>query len=141
MDDLRANLIATALAWQARYGVAPPITSPLSELDASRLLGMPDSEYSAYMSDKTAVAAGFDLEWRGSRYQVKANRPSGKPGSRVTMVPKAKNYDWDFLVWILYETDYSIAEAWQWDRASYMLEFDGKSRLSPDDYRRGKRLA
>ena len=141
MDDLRETLIATALAWQDRYGVAPPITSSLSELDASRLLGMPDSDYSAYMSDKTAVAKGFDLEWRGARYQIKANRPSGRPGSRVTLVPKAKNYDWDYLIWILYETDYSIAEAWQWERDAYIQEFDLKKRLSPDDYRRGERLA
>ena len=60
------------------------------------------------MQDRTAVAKGLDFEWSGCRYQVKANRPSGKPGSRVTLVPKPKNYDWDRLIWILYNVDYEI---------------------------------
>ncbi len=33
--------------------VAPAITAPLSELDASRLVGMPEQTYSSYMQDKT----------------------------------------------------------------------------------------
>ena len=61
-------------------------------------------EYSDYMRDKTAVAKGTDFVYRNIRYQVKANRPSGKKGSKVTMVPKASNYEWDRLIWILYDT-------------------------------------
>ena len=140
-SDLRARLVAIALEWQQRYGVAPPITAPISELDASRLIGMPDDAYSDYMQDKTAVAKGLDFEWKGSRYQIKANRPSGKPGSGVTLVPKPKNYDWDYLIWILYDTQYEIEEAWQWDAASYQQCFHEKKRLSPADYRAGTRLA
>jgi hypothetical protein len=139
--ELRARLVAIALEWQKRYGVAPPITSPLSELDASRLVGMPDEAYSEFMQDKTAVAMGSDFEWRGTRYQVKANRPSGKPGSRVTLVAKAKNYDWDHLIWILYNAQYEIEEAWQWDVASYRRQFHDKMRLAPSDYRAGTQLA
>ena len=139
--DLRTRLVAISLEWQQRYGVAPPITAPVSELDASRLVGMPDQAYSEYMQDKTAVAKGFDFEWEESRYQIKANRPSGKPGSRVTLVPKPKNYDWDYLIWILYDTQYEIEEAWQWDTASYQQSFHEKKRLSPSDYRTGTRLA
>ena len=140
-DDLRGRLVALALEWQRRYGVAPPITAPLSELDASRLVGMPDDAYSDYMQDKTAVARGLDFEWDGTRYQIKANRPSGKPGSRVTLVPKPTNYEWDRLIWILYDTNYEIQEAWQWDVASYQQQFHEKKRLSPSDYRAGTRLA
>jgi hypothetical protein len=51
---------------------------------------MPEEAYSRFMQDKTAVAKGLDSEWSGYRYQVKANRPSGKPGSRVTLVPKPR---------------------------------------------------
>ena len=139
--ELRARLVATALEWQERYGVAPPITAPISELDASRLVGMPESAYSDYMQNKTAVARGLDFEWSGSRYQIKAYRPSGKPGSRVTLVPKPKNYEWDYLIWILYDTQYEIEEAWQWDVASYQQSFHERKRLSPADYRAGARLA
>ena len=96
--SLRDRLVAVALEWQSRYGVAPPITAPISELDAARLVDMPDEAYLRFMQDKTAVAKGFDFEWSGYCYQVKANRPSGKPGSRVTWVPKAMNYDWDCLI-------------------------------------------
>jgi hypothetical protein len=102
---------------------------------------MSEDAYSDYMQDKTAVAKGLDFEWAGIRYQVKANRPSGKSGSHVTLVPKSKNYDWDFLIWILYDTRYDIEEAWQWDVAAYQRRFHDKKRLSPADYRAGTRLA
>jgi hypothetical protein len=88
--SLRDRLVAVALEWQRRYGVAPAIATPISELDAARLVGMPDENYTQFMQDKTAVAKGLDSEWSGYRYQVKANRPSGKPGSRVTLVPKPR---------------------------------------------------
>ena len=56
------------------------------------------------------------------------------------MVPKAQNYEWDKLIWILYNTEYEIQEAWEWDVEKYKKEFDAKKRLSPDDYRQGKKL-
>ena len=46
---------------------------------------MSEKEYSDYMKDKTAVAKGTDFVYRNIMYQVKANRPSGKKGSKVTM--------------------------------------------------------
>ena len=137
---LREKLAEIALQWQANFGDAPSITSAISEYDAAKLVGMSEREYSDYMKDKTAVSKGADFVYRGIRYQVKANRPSGKPGSFVTMVPKASNYDWDRLIWILYDKNYVMQEAWEWDVNNYELEFDGKSRISPDDYRRGKCL-
>ena len=89
---LRDKLADIALQWQASFGVAPSITSSISEYDAAMLVGMSEKEYSDYMRDKTAVAKGTDFVYRNIRYQVKANRPSGKKGSKVTMVPKATNY-------------------------------------------------
>ena len=85
---LREKLVEIALQWQERYGVSPSITSTVSEYDAAMLVGMTDSEYSEYMQDKTAVSKGADFVHNGVRYQVKANRPSGKKGSFITMVPK-----------------------------------------------------
>lgn len=86
---LRNKLIDIALQWQESFGVAPSITSALSEYDAAMLVGMSENEYSEYMKDKTAVSKGSDFVFNNIRYQVKANRPSGKKGSFVTMVPKA----------------------------------------------------
>ncbi len=137
---LREKLIQVALEWQDRYGVAPQITTPLSEYDAAILVGMSDDEYSHFMQDKTAVSKGSDFVFRGIRYQVKGNRPSGKPGSKITMVPKATNYDWDKLIWVMYDKHYEIQEAWEWDVIPYKVAFDAIKRLSPADYRKGKCL-
>ena len=139
-DPVRERLVAVALEWQSLYGIAPSITSTVSEFDAAKLVGMPVVEYSKFMSSRTAVAGGLDFIWEGIAYQVKANRPSGGPGSRVTLVPKAKNYNWDKLIWILYNTQYEIQEAWMWDREAYRKAFDSVTRLSPSDYRQGHRL-
>ena len=138
--NLRKKLVEVALEWQKRYGVAPAITSAVSEYDAAMLSGMSDEQYSAYMQDKTAVARGHDFIFEGVKYQIKAHRPSGKPGSRITNAGKARNYEWDALIWIRYSVNYQIEEAWLWDREAYIENFDEKTRISPDDMRKGKRL-
>ena len=140
MKGLRTRLVMIALEWQEHFGVAPSITSTVSEYDAAILVGMPEHEYSDYMQGQTAVSKGSDFAWRGIRYQVKANRPSGKPGSRVTLVAKAKNYDWDVLIWILYNREYEIEEAWSWGVEEYRQAFDAMARLSPKHYRGGRKL-
>ena len=139
-EQLRNKLVEIALQWQERYGVAPSITSTISEYDAAMLVGMSENEYSAYMKDKTAVNKGSDFVFNNTRYQVKANRPSGKKGSFVTMVPKAANYEWDRLIWILYDMNYVIQEAWEWGVEEYKDAFDAIKRLSPDHYRKGRCL-
>ena len=138
--SLRNKLVDTALQWQERFGGAPSITSAISEYDAALLVGMTENEYSDYMQDKTAVSKGADFIFNKTRYQVKANRPSGKKGSFVTMVPKATNYEWDKLIWILYDKNYVMQEAWEWCVKDYQAAFDGIKRLSPSHYRKGKCL-
>lgn len=140
MLTLRDQLVEVALEWQAKFGVAPQITTAISEYDVAMLVGMSESDYSDYMKDKTAVSKGADFIFNKIKYQVKANRPSGKPGSFVTMVPKATNYEWDKLIWVLYDKNYIMQEAWEWDVEDYKLTFNDKKRLSPDDYRNGKCL-
>tara|TARA_B100001113_G_scaffold317030_1_gene284197 strand:+ start:451 stop:867 length:417 start_codon:yes stop_codon:yes gene_type:complete len=137
---MRDDLIKISLLWQKQYGVAPNILSAVSEYDAAMMIGMPEDEYSDFMQDKTAVSKGSDFIFNNKRYQVKANRPSGKPGSKVTIVAKAKNYEWDYLIWILYNKEFQIKESWMWNQHDYKKEFDEKKRLSPSDYRRGKKL-
>ena len=137
---LRDKLVEIALQWQEKFGVAPQITTVVSEYDAAMLVGMPEREYAEYMQDKTAVNKGSDFVFNHKRYQIKANRPSGKPGSFVTRCPKASNYEWDKLIWILYDKYYIMLEAWEWDVIDYKSAFDCKKRISPDDYRNGKCL-
>ena len=135
---MRNELVKIALAWQNKFGVAPSVTSAVSEYDAAMLVGMSEKEYSDFMQCRTAVSKGSDFEFEGKKYQVKANRPSGKKGSLVTRVPKARNYEWDILIWILYNESYEIQEVWQWDKNDYKKEFENRKRLSPKDYRMGK---
>ena len=58
---LRDKLVETALEWQKRFGVAPQITSVVSEYDSAMLVGMLEKDYSDFMQDKTAVQKGFDF--------------------------------------------------------------------------------
>ena len=139
-EALRDKLVSIALEWQDKFGIAPQITTPISEYDAAMLVGFPVQDYSDYMQDKTAVNKGFDFIYNDIRYQIKGNRPSGKPGSKVTWVPKATNYDWDILIWVLYDKHYVIQEAWQWDVNLYKEAFHNKKRLGPNDYRQGQQL-
>lgn len=140
MHDLRDKLVDLALTWERAFGNAPHITAALSEFDAARLVGCSIDQYCECMRGVTSVRRGYDFEFDGRRYQVKANRPSGKPGSFVTLVPKAKNLDWDFLIWILYNTRYEIEEAWLWEAGPYQQAFEFVKRLAPNHYRQGTRL-
>jgi hypothetical protein len=139
--NLRQNLIQIALEWQRLYGVAPDIVKAISEYDAAKMVGMSDDEYSTCMQDKTAVCRGHDFVYKGTYYQIKARRPSGKPGSVITNAGKATNYNWDKLIWIRYNVEYEIQEAWSWDREKYVEAFDRIDRISPTDMRKGQRLA
>lgn len=139
-EQLREALVAVALEWQRRYGVAPSITSAISEYDAARLVGHTPESLEREGIGRTAVTRGTDFSHNGLRYQIKANRPSGKTGSFVTLVAKAKNYEWDRLVWLLYDREYKLLEAWEWTAENYRLEFDSVVRLSPAQMRRGRSL-
>lgn len=139
-DPLRRALVATALAWEERTQVAPRITSEISEYDAARLIGIESNEVASAFDGMTAVTKGHDFKWQGIRYQVKANRPSGKKGSFVTMVGKANNYHWDVLIWILYDREWQVCEAWSWQVADYKRAFEDKKKLTPDDMRQGTRI-
>ena len=140
MSTIRNQLVETALAWERSFGNAPSITTVLSEYDAAMLVGMTEEQYSHCMKGATSVQKGYDFKFNGLRYQVKGNRPSGKPGSFVTWVPKATNYEWDRLVWVLYDSKYEIQEAWVWEVTKYKEEFDAVKRLSPAHHRKGNRL-
>jgi hypothetical protein len=44
------------------------------------------------------------------------------------------------LIWILYDKEFNIQEAWQFDVEKYKKLFDKEKRLCPDDMRKGKCL-
>ncbi len=140
MSNIRNELISVALKWQILFGVAPGITSSISEYDAALLVGCSLESYSSQMQKVTAVRKGFDFELDGKKYQVKANRPSGKQGSKVTLVKKPSNYDWDYLIWILYDSNYKMQEAYRWKRNIFRKKFENVNRLSPTDIRNGEKL-
>ena len=136
--DLRAQLVKVALDWQAACGNAPSITSALSEYDAARLVGC--SDYEAQMKLRSVVSKGHDFVHEGLRYQVKANRPSGRDGSVVTWVKKPTQYAWDRLVWLHYDTGYVLQEAWLWTVDDFKAKLGLLNRLSPEHLRQGHRL-
>jgi len=92
------------------------------------------------MKTQTAVTKGHDFAHKEVRYQVKGNRPSGRQGSQVTLVGKASNYDWDQLIWILYNPIFEIQEAWLWEVNDYKREFSSVSLLRPNHMRKGKKI-
>ncbi len=136
-EALRNKLVSLALSWQDKMGVAPSITSTISEFDAAMLIGCSYEQYAIQGQYNTAVTKGHDFIYNGIRYQVKACRPSGKRGSNITKVPQVRNYGWDQLVWIMYNESYEIQEAWLWDVEFYMDTFPIGKRISPADMRNG----
>lgn len=137
---LRLRLVSMALEWEKAVGIIPHITTVISEYDASRLMGCAFSEYSNLIKTMTAVQKGYDFIFADIRYQVKACRPSGKKGSKITMVPKATNYHWDKLIWIQYDRWFKIEEAWLWNVDEYKQAFHEKKRICPADMWSGHRL-
>jgi len=139
-DQLRNLLVQVSLEWEKRFAVAPQITSTIAEYDAAKLVGTSLRIGKGRRKNDTAVIKGVDFRRDGISYQVKSNRPSGKLGSKVTLVGKATNFDWDRLVWILYNQEYKIEEAREFTRDKYKRLFESSRRLSPDDMRKGVRI-
>lgn len=142
--DLRNRLVEIALKWEKHFGIAPSITSSVSEIDAARIVGMNEDNYCAAGIGRTAVSKDVDFVCSGIRYQVTANRPSKKPGSFVTLVSqkteRKRPFGWDRLIWILYDKLYVIQEAWEFTADEYRAQFENEKRLSPEHMRKGRCL-
>ena len=139
-DQLRDLLVQISLEWERRFAVAPQITASIAEYDAAKLVGTNLRIGKGREESDTAVTKGVDFRKGDIFYQVKSNRPSGKPGSKVTLVGRARSFDWHKLVWILYGREYNIEEAWEFTRKRYRKLFESKKRISPDDMRKGTKL-
>jgi hypothetical protein len=139
-DKLRDLLVQISLEWERRFAVAPQITASVAEYDAAKLVGTSLKVGKGRKESDTAVTKGVDFRKDNIFYQVKSNRPSGKLGSKVTLVGKATNFDWHKLVWILYDRGYNIEEAWEFACNKYRELFESKKRISPEDMRKGTKL-
>jgi hypothetical protein len=139
-DQLRDLLAKVSLEWEKRFVNAPQVTGDLAEYEAAKLKGTNLKPGEGREASDTAVTKGVDFRYRNKGYQVKGNRPSGKKGSRVTLVNKAKNYNWDYLIWVLFNKDYVVQGAWQHSKDSYRRRFKNRKRLSPDDMQSGHPL-
>ena len=139
-DQLRDLLVQISLEWERRFAVAPQITASIAEYDAAKLVGTSLRIGKGRKESDTAVTKGVDFRIGNIFYQVKSNRPSGKPRSKVTLVGKATSFDWHKLVWILYDQEYNIEEAWEFTRNKYRQLFELKKRISPEDMRKGTKL-
>lgn len=139
-NELRNRLVSVALEWERIFGVEPLILSAVSEYDAARLVGHTDESYREDRVRRSIASYGTDFTFKGLRYHVKANQMRGGSASSVSRVSEARNYHWDRLVWILYDHDFTIQEAWEWEVAEYRAEFEGRSPLSVNNMRQGKRL-
>lgn len=133
IEELKNQLIKSCLDWERLIGVAPHITSAISEYDAMKLVGMSEQEILQQSGGKTAVQKGHDFIYKYVKYQVKANRPSGKKGSSVTITSKAKNYEFDKLIWILYNTNFVIKTAYKLDVKDYKDRLGHLKYVRPND--------
>lgn len=140
LDDsqLRDLLVQISLEWERRFGVIPHVLGAISEYDAAKLVGGNLRIGEGRDKGFTPITKGVDFRKDGIAYQVKARRPG--PNKRVRRAPKAKNYAWNKFVWILYNHDYRMIEASEFDVNSYRKLFDLKPRLTPNDMRKGKKI-
>jgi len=59
------------------------ITAAISEYDAAMMLGHTEAEYAASIKGRSSIGRVHDFVFNHKKIQVKANRPSGRPGSDV----------------------------------------------------------
>lgn len=80
-QDLRRRLVQVSLDWECHLGIAPSITSAISELDAAVLLvGMDEKDYCSYGCLHTAVTKDVDFIYK--TFVIKS-RPIGRAGRRA----------------------------------------------------------
>lgn len=143
-STIRDQLVQTVLEWEERFGFFPGqagVTAAVSEYDAAMMLGHNEAEYIASIRGRSSVGRGHDFWFSNKRIQVKANRPSGRPGSAVWNAgPKAKIDGWDVLIYILYDKHYVVQEAYRFDRDQYERMFANKESLRLEDMRKGRKL-
>ena len=141
---IRDQLVQTTLEWEKTFGFFPGqagITAAVSEYDAAIRLGLNQDQYRVSITGRSSVGRGYDFKFMNKKIQVKANRPSGRPGSDVWNAgPKVKTDGWHILIYMLNDKDYVIQEAYWFDCDTYERMFSNKEKLRLDDMRMGNKL-
>lgn len=140
MKDYRKSLIDIALAWEKDIGNFPKITSAISEYDAATMIvGMSHEQYASSMLGVSQVRKGFDFEFQGVRYQIKADRIGpgrGEPSANR----KPSNWCWDKFIWIKYNDIFHPLEAWLWNVKDFRERFENFKSVRPKQLRLGLRV-
>lgn len=79
-ENLRDCLVAVTLEWERVFGVAPTITSAVSEYDAACLVGHTDESYGEVCVGRTDVTRGCDFILTGFGIRL---RQSSKRKARL----------------------------------------------------------
>ncbi len=141
---MRDQLVKIALQWEERFGFFPGqagITATVSEYDAAMMLGLSETGYINSVKGRSSVSRGHDFVFENKKIQVKANRPSGLPSSNVWNAgKKTKKIGWDILIYILYDKDYVMREAYKFDRNLYERMFSNKESLRLEDMKKETRI-
>ena len=142
---IRDQLVQMILKWEYLFGFFPGqagITAAISEYDAAiKILKHSETEYKASIAGRVAVSRGYDFIFNNKRIQVKANRPGRHRGATVWNAgKKVKTDGWDTLIYILYDEDYEIQEAYQFDSETYERKFSDRTSLRLEDMREGENL-
>ena len=91
---IREQLVEIALKWQERYGIAPSITSAISEIDVAMMVGMREEDYSVLMQDMTAVNKGYNFIQNNLKYQIKMNLPLENLAVKLQTLVKQETMIW-----------------------------------------------
>jgi hypothetical protein len=139
---IRDRLVQTILKWEEKFGFFPGqagITAAVSEYDTAMRLGLNEDQYRGSIMGRSSVGRGYDFKFKDKKIQVKANRPSGRPGSDIWNAgPKVRTDRWDILIYILYHKNYVIQEAYWFDCDEYERMFLNEKKLRLDDMEEGE---
>jgi hypothetical protein len=102
--DLRKQFVDVAREWEKHFGVAPSITSAISELGAARLVGMSEDAYCAGGTHRGSM--------KGSKVRLVSHKTE-----------KKRPFGWDRLVWIRYDRFYRIQEVREFTADEYRRKF------------------
>lgn len=138
----REKFLLAAMEWQDKYGLSPVNLLVLATVDAALLVGMQAEAFAYFMQEKGSTPAmKMDFIHEEVRYLVKTSRqynPMGRPV--VQYVSKAQHRDWDYIVFILYDAEYSIIGAWKISAHEYLQKCDGLEKLKSEDYQIGNKI-
>ncbi|MEO5330417.1 MAG: hypothetical protein H7839_00210 [Magnetococcus sp. YQC-5] len=140
-NRIRDNLVSVALEWQDKYGVSPVNLNVIAGWDAAILAGMSDEDYASYqMERKYQSLREVDFVYHRQKILVKAFRQIIPLEFGMKYVSKPLQTEWNLIIFILYDSYYSIIGAWQMSHEEYMLKLGDQEKLTPEDYQKGKKI-